>query len=175
MSAFWMIEFESGELACEAVRRLRAQGHAELDLHAPYEVPGAAEALGIERPRYLPRLVLGFALLGALTGYGLQWYSSVATPDGLAGARPVHAAPAFVPVTFELGVLFGSAAAFVGLFARWPSLRLWQPVFEVEGFERASVDRYWVRVAAADPGLDLEELRQTLAPLEPLRIERLDA
>ena len=169
---FWLVEFDSAANACAAARVLRAGGYETVDLHAPREIPEAFEALGLPRPRYLPRLVLAFALAGALTGYALQWYSSVATPNGIVGARPVHAAPAFVPVTFELAVLFGSAAAFVGLFARRPSLRLWQPVFEVEGFERASIDRYWLRLAGS---VDRNALEALLASLRPGRIERIDA
>ncbi len=168
-SAPWLVEFDAPDRACEAARALRAEGIERLDLHAPYEVPGAAAALGLRRPRELPRTVLILALLGACTGYGIQWYSSTATPNGVAGGRPVHAPPAFVPVTFELGVLFGAAGAFVGLLARRPLLRLWQPVFEVEGFDRASIDRFWLRV---DEPVDAERLAELLAPLRPLRIER---
>jgi len=42
---------------------------------------------------------------------------------------------------------------------------LWDPVFEVPGFESASVDRFWLRVS----GPALESVRAELDALQPLR------
>ena len=63
-----------------------------------------------------------------------------------------------------------SLAAFIGFFviARLP--RPWHPVFEIDGFERATIDRYWLAVDAADrrsaPDLTVREL----SALSPLRL-----
>ena len=37
------------------------------------------------------------------------------------------------------------------VLARLPEL--WHPVFDVPGFERASIDRFWVGIDARDPAL----------------------
>ncbi|MEZ4333614.1 MAG: DUF3341 domain-containing protein [Myxococcota bacterium] len=179
----WLIEFESGEAALAAARRLREQGHARLELYSPYELEGADEALALERPRVLPRAVLIAGLSGAATAYAIQWYVDAVSYPIDVGGRPLHSAPAFVPITFEGGVLIAAFAAFFGLLrlARLP--RLWQPVFEVAGFERASIDRFWLALTPARAGAgagtdrDVEEetevarIRADLAALAPLRIE----
>ena len=167
-------EFESGARAVEAVRRLRARGYRRLDLHLPYEVPGAQEALGLARPRILPRLVLLLGLVGAAAGYLVQWYTSVVAYPLDVGGRPLHSAPAFVPITFEMGILLGAFAAFFGLLGLSRLLRLWQPIFEVPGFERVTTDRYWLVVDAADPRFSEEGTSDHLRELGPLRVEPLE-
>ena len=63
------------------------------------------------------------------------------------GGRPPHSPPAFIPVTFELGILFAAFGIFLGLFKLWGMPRLHHPVFEVEAFRSASVDGLWLSAA----------------------------
>lgn len=168
-------EFDAGERATRAVRGMRERGYRSLDLHAGCELRGAAEALGLERPRGLPRLVLAAGLLGAALAYAVQWYTNSLDYPLVVGGRPLHPLPAFVPITFEGGVLLASLAAFGGLIARARLLRLWRPEFELPGFERATVDRYWLTVGAGDPRFDGERTRRELEAFSPLRVERIEA
>lgn len=43
------------------------------------------------------------------------------------------------------------------------------PLFEVDGFERASVDRFWLAIAADDAALDGVNTVEELARLHALR------
>ncbi len=136
-------EFAAEAPLLEAARALRAEGQAEVDLHSPVPLHGADEALGLKRS-IVPRLALVAGLLGAVTGYLMQWYLvGVDWPINV-GGRPPSSPPAFIPVTFELGVLFAALAIFFGLFALWGMPRLHHPVFEVEAFRSASVDGLWL-------------------------------
>ena len=80
-----------------------------------------------------------------MSGYLLQ-YGTVAVLWPLnVGNRPPHSPPAFIPVTFELGVLFAALAIFLGLlFAYFRFPRVHHPVFEVESFRSASIDALWL-------------------------------
>jgi hypothetical protein len=51
--------------------------------------------------------------------------------------------------------------------------RYWHPVSEIEGFERATVDRFWVGVSRDDPRYDQDQIARTLASEGPLRIVTL--
>lgn len=170
-----LLEFETGAAAVAAARHLRESGYQRLDIHAAYELPGASEALGLRRPRHLPRLVLLFGLLGAATGYLVQWYTNSFDYPIVVGGRPIHPIPAFVPITFESGVLLGSFAALFGLLAGGRLMRLWQAIFEVPGFERATIDRYFVSIQGDDPKLDGERTREEAKALGALRVEALGA
>jgi hypothetical protein len=47
-------------------------------------------------------------------------------------------------------------------------------VFEIEGFERATIDRYWLAVDAADPHCAPERPIRELSALSPLRLVELE-
>jgi hypothetical protein len=122
----------------------------------------------------LPVIVFVAGLLGGIASYAIQWYANAYAYPLNIGGRPAHAVPAFLIPTFEGTVLCAALAAFIGFFviARLP--RPWHPVFEIDGFERATIDRYWLAVDAADrrsaPDLTIRELGE----LSPLRIVRLE-
>jgi hypothetical protein len=143
----WVVaEFAAEAPLLAAARALRAEGHADLDLHSPVPLHGADEALGLKRS-VVPRIALVAGLIGATTGYLMQWYMvGIDFPINV-GGRPPHSPPAFIPVTFELGVLFAALSIFLGLFVLWGMPRLHHPVFEVEAFRSASVDGLWLSTA----------------------------
>jgi hypothetical protein len=155
MKAFVLAEFEREGALLDAARTLRAAGHAGLDVHSPYPLHGADEALGLRRST-VPLVALVAGVGGAAAGYLLQWYVNAFAWPLNVGNRPPHSAPAFIPVTFELGVLFASLAIFFGLlFAYFRFPRVHHPVFEVEAFRSASIDALWlsaeVEGAQAEP------------------------
>lgn len=144
MKAFVLAEFEREAALLDAARRLREEGHGGLDIHSPYPLHGADEALGLKRST-VPLVALVAGVTGAASGYLLQWYTVVFDWPLNVGNRPPHSAPAFVPVTFELGILFASLAIFLGLlflYFRFP--RVHHPVFERDEFRSASVDALWL-------------------------------
>ncbi len=137
-----------------AARRLRADGITRLDLHTPYPVHGAEEALGLPRST-VPIVTLVAGVTGAVTGYLLQWFTVGFDWPLNVGNRPPHSPPAFVPVTFELGVLFAALSIFFGLlFAYFRFPRVSHPVFEVEAFRSASIDGMWISAAVTDADAD---------------------
>jgi hypothetical protein len=164
-----MVELASGEALIAAIRVLRAGGISRFDAFTPYEVDGLDAALAVRRSR-LPwiSLVVGLGAGGA--AYLLQWWINVVDYPLDIGGRPYHSAPAFLPITFEMSVLFAAAAALLSALVLGGLPRLWHPVFEVEGFERATVDRFWLAVAADDPALDRERARAALAEVAALRV-----
>ena len=118
-----------------------------LDLHTPYPLHGAEEALGLRRST-VPLVALAAGVTGAITGYLIQWYTVAYDWPLNVGNRPPHSAPAFIPVTFELGVLVAALTIFLGLlFAYFRFPRVHHPVFEVEEFRSATIDGLWLSAA----------------------------
>ena len=144
MTSWVLGEFGEEKALLEAARALRAQGIDGLDLHSPYPIHGADEALGLRRST-VPIVALVAGVTGAVSGYVLQWWTVGVDWPLNVGNRPPHSPPAFIPVTFELGVLFASLAIFVGLlFAYFGFPRVHHPVFEVEAFRSATIDGLWL-------------------------------
>ncbi len=140
----WVVaEFRSEGALLEAARELRRLGHEALDLHSPIAIHGADEALGLKRSR-VPLIALVGGVLGAASGYALQWWTVGVNFPINVGNRPPHSPPAFVPITFELGVLAASLFIFFGLLTLFGLPRLHHPVFEAEAFRSASVDGMWL-------------------------------
>ncbi|WP_437475684.1 DUF3341 domain-containing protein [Sorangium sp. So ce1014] len=147
-----LAEFETPEAMLRAITELRSRGYRRLDAFTPYPVHGVDEALGLRRSP-LNWIVLPFALAGAAGGYLVQWYNNAYDYPLNVGGRPQHAAPAFVPITFEMTVLASALAGFVALLVLMRLPELWSPIFDVPGFERATIDRFWIGIDARDPAL----------------------
>ena len=162
-----LAEFATPGATLHALATVKSLGYVNVETHAPFPLTTEdAHAPGGSFP--LAMLAAGGGLTGVVAGYVVQWWANVASYPLNIGGRPVHAAAAFVPSTFETVCLLATAGVFAGflLFERLP--RLWQPVFEIEGFERASVDRFWLELDARTA--TIEHVTRDLAPLHPLRI-----
>src|SRR3954470_11815430 len=150
-----LAEFETPTALVEATEKARLAGYRKMDAYSPIPIEELSEALGLERTR-LPKLVLLGGILGGLAGYGLEyWSQAIAYPLNI-GGRPFHSWPQFIPVTFEMTVLGAALTAFVGMWALNGLPRPYHPVFNVPEFARASTDRFFLCIEAADPRFDRE-------------------
>jgi hypothetical protein len=155
-----LAELTSETALLAAARELKARGFSQLELHSPFPLEGADEVLGL-RDSALPAVTLFAGLTGAAGAYVVQWYTDAVAWPLMVGGHPMHAAPAFVPIVFETGVLCAAAAAFFG--ALWGSglPRLSHPVFDAPGFASATEGGFWVSIATQDGA----ELDRALAAL----------
>ncbi len=168
--ALVLAEFEDPAQVVAAVRALRARGFRDLDAHTPYAVPEIEAALALPSSP-LPGVVLAAGLAGAAATYALEWLLNAHLYPLNAGARPPHFPLSFVPIAFEMGVLCASLAAVACAFVLGRLGRLWQPIFEVDGFERAAIDRHWLEVRHVETAR-LPELEHVLRVHEPRAIVR---
>ncbi|MGE0491309.1 MAG: DUF3341 domain-containing protein [Vulcanimicrobiota bacterium] len=145
-----LLEFQSREDLLDAARLLHQRQARLLDAFTPYPVEELEEFFAAE-PGRVSRNVFWGATLGALVGFGMQTIATVVDYPFRVAGTPAFSWPAYLPVTFELAVLFGSFAAVVSVlwYCRLP--RLHHPVFEVEAFRRASTDGFFLLVEADLP------------------------
>ncbi|NUQ74946.1 MAG: DUF3341 domain-containing protein, partial [Polyangiaceae bacterium] len=156
--------FDTPEALLRAGEALRERGYRRLEAFTPYPLHGLERALGLDRSP-LTWIVFPFALVGAGGAYLVQWFCNAFDYPLDVGGRPPHSPLAFVPITFETTVLVSSIVGLIVFLGLAGLPELWSPVFEVEGFERASLDRFWIGIDARDPALvrrfaerDLEDL-----------------
>ena len=162
-------ELETAEALAAGAQRLRSQGYRLVEAVSPLPLEAVEDRLRLP-PSRLGKVAFAGGVIGGLLGYGVQWYGDVRVFPLLVGGRPIHAVPAFVPVTFEATILGAALTAFVGVLVALRLPEPWHPTFEIEGFERASADRYWLTVDRRDPLFDPERTRSDLADLSPVRV-----
>jgi hypothetical protein len=156
-----MAEFDSPEALLEAGRRAFAEGFRRMDAYSPFPVDGLAEAIGFHRTR-VPLIVLIGGIIGCLGGFYLQYWVAVIDYPINIGGRPLNSWPSFIPVTFELTILLAALAAFFGVLALNRLPMPYHPVFNVERFELASRNRFFLCIEAADTNFELERTRRFL-------------
>lgn len=164
-----LAEFQSPQALENAILKVRPLGSYRMDAFTPYPVASLELALGL-KPSRLGFWILGFALLGAVFAFVVQYWLLVHAYPLLVAGMPNNAWPAFVPITFETMVLFGSLAGFFGFLARTRLPRLWHPTFEAPEFQSASIDGFWLSVDAQDAHFDEQQLTQLLMKLGANRV-----
>ncbi|MEM8962983.1 MAG: DUF3341 domain-containing protein [Acidobacteriota bacterium] len=169
-----LASFETEEELIHALEAVQAEGYDKLDAFTPYPVEHVSELVYHHKKSIMPKLVLGAGLTGAATGFGLQWWTTtIAYPMNI-GGRPLFSWPAWIAVTFELTILFSAFAAVFGMLAVNGLPRPHHPVFNVEAFESASVDGFFLLIEAADPKYDAKATRETLEGLGSHEVHDVD-
>ena len=169
-----MAEFEEPRQILAAARRAREAGYRKMDAYTPYPIEALAEALGHHSRGRLPKIVLTGGIVGGLSGYMLQYWTAVHTyPLNIAG-KPLHSWPAFVPVTFEMTVLFAAFSAVVGMLMLNGLPRPYHPVFNVAQFGMASRNRFFLCIERTDPAFDLARTRSFLEGLQPIGVYEIE-
>jgi hypothetical protein len=162
-------EFAEPEQLLHAARAAYKAGYRKMDAYSPYAIEGLAEAIGFQKTR-VPLIMLLGGISGALTAYAMQWYSAVIDYRLNVGGRPLHSWPAFVPITFELTVLFASIAGVIGMLVLNGLPKPYHPVFNAPEFRLASQTRFFLCIEASDPLFREEEVRAFLLTLAPVKI-----
>jgi mono/diheme cytochrome c family protein len=149
-----LAEFAGPEALKTAAACLRAAGYRRYEAFSPYPIHGLHAAIGRKR-NLLPWLVLAGGIFGCLGAMLLQWWTNAVDYPYWMSGKPVFSLPADIPVAFELIILFGALAAFVGVLLLNNLPKLYDPLFGCAKFRRATTDGFFLAVDAADPKFDV--------------------
>ena len=110
-------------------------------------------------------LVFFGGLTGCIGGFLMQyWCSAISYPVDIAG-HPYNSWPMFIPVTFEMTILFAALTAVIGMLALNGLPSPYHPTFNVARFALASRDRFFLCIEARDPKFNHQATREFLASL----------
>jgi len=168
-----LAEFPDVDSVMQAARYLRDAGFDRWDVHTPFPVHGMDEAMGI-RPTILPWLVLVGGLSGVVGGLALQWFTNAFDYPLFISGKPLLSLPAWVPVTFELGVLLAALTAVFGMLGLNRLPHLYNPLFRSRRFRRVTNDRFFVVIDASDPNFDRDQTEQMLLNLGATAVEWIE-
>ncbi len=154
-------EFDSVDSLLAACRRVRDAGYTKTDAYTPFAVHGIDKALGI-KPTKLPWIVLAAGLTGLATALCMQiWMNAIDYPYIISG-KPYISLPAFVPVAFELTVLFSSFGAFFGMWALNKLPMFSNPMFTNPRFDRVTDDKFFLYIDSSDERFDFGGVEKLL-------------
>jgi len=106
--------FDDEEELVHATEELVSAKIEIFDIYTPFPVHGLDDLLNIKRSR-LPIITFIAGVIGLVVSIGFQvWTSAFSWPINV-GGKPMFSIPAFVPVSFEVTVLFGALIT-VGFF-----------------------------------------------------------
>lgn len=168
-----MGSFETPERLLAAARSLHSQGYRRLDAFAPFPVEGLSEAIGLRRTS-LPWIVFIGGLVGVTCGFVMQYYAAVVSYPVNVGGRPLASWPAFGVVAFELCILVAAMTCVLGMLALNGLPMPHHPVFNVDEFELASRNRFFVLVESVDPKFDYEQTRAALVEMGALSVNDVE-
>ncbi len=158
-----LASYEYLDSTVDAIENLRKAGFEDVKAYAPYPDHHIEHALGYGESPVRVWTLVG-ALTGAATGFAFTIWTSVDWPL-VVGGKPIISIPAYIPIVFEMTVLFGALSTLIGLavLTRLPNLKpavVYDPEF--------TAGRYGVYIEAE--GSRLDEARKILNAEEPVEL-----
>ncbi|TVQ30663.1 MAG: DUF3341 domain-containing protein [Phycisphaeraceae bacterium] len=163
-------EYESPAAIYHAAERFRDAGYAKWDVYAPIPIHGIDQAMGL-KPSKVGWFVAVGAIVGVSGGLLMQWFMNAFAYQINVAGKPLFAWEQFMPVTFELGILFSATMALLAMLTLNGLPRWNHPLFGHDRFLRVSDDRFMIVVESKDPKFDAEATRRLLEECGGTHIE----
>jgi hypothetical protein len=158
--------FTTPDEAIRAASEVSKAGYTKFDVHTPYPVHGMGGAMRVKTSK-VGYFALVFGLLGALTAILFISWVTLSDYPLVIGGKPFWSWPAFVPVSFELTVLFAavfSTVAMIVFYFKFPNNA--HPLHDTAYMKRVSSDTFGITIEANDPQFDENKVKEFLKSLD---------
>ncbi|PCJ60522.1 MAG: hypothetical protein COA79_08090 [Planctomycetota bacterium] len=165
--------FEKPDEIMHAARKVRDSEYSKFDVHTPYPVHGMDHAMGL-KPTKVPYVTLVFGLLGLAAAFTLQTGIMAGDYKINIGGKPFFSLPAFMPIMFELTVLFATLATvffMVTIFCKLPQNSL--PLHDTDYMKAVMRDKFGVTIEASDENFNEEKVRKFLEKIGSNKVETI--
>lgn len=169
-----LAEFDTAAAIYHACEGVRDRGYTRWDAHTPFPVHGLDKAMGL-KPTVLPWIVLLMGLSGATAGMALQWWTSAIDYPLIIAGKPLFSWQAFVPIMFELMVLFSALGCLFGMLGLNKLPQLYHSLFRSRRFQQVTDDKFFISIEAADPKFDQASTEALLRELGATHVELVEA
>jgi len=131
--------FDDEAVLFPAVKKVRRSGYKIYDVYTPFPIHGLDKALGL-KDTALDIAGFIYGITGTTTALGfITWIFTSDWPLDI-GGKPHFSLPAWIPITFELTVLFAS----IGMFLTFCYLCQMAPFVKKDHFNLRSTDDLFV-------------------------------
>ena len=150
-----------------AAAHTRDSKYDAFEAYSPFPIHGMDDAMGLGRS-WIPWVTFGAGSAGFLTANTIQFFMMTFDWPMIVGGKPYAPWPSFVPIMFELTVLFaGVTTALVMLIAAG----CFRKPFIID--PEITKDRFVLWISADDDAFDAEEVRGFLETLNPVEIRTI--
>jgi len=163
--------FEHEEDLVRAAEGARGQGWRIVDVYSPYPMHATARLLGLRRSR-LSIAAFVFGAIGVGAAFWFQFWTSAQDWPLNIGGRPWNSLPAFVPVAFEMMVLFAGLGMVLTLLL---VCRLFPGKVACRPTPRVTDDRFVLELQASQSGSDLDAIRRFVSECHGSSLEESEA
>ena len=168
MSRRLLINFFAHEKDILAATQVaREQGYEIVDVYTPYAVHGMDDAIGLKKS-FLPWICFILGVFGAVAKLSFQIWTSATSWALNVGGKPFRSVPAFVPVTFEIMVLFagvGTVLAFLFVGKLRPGKK---PKVIYDGVTN---DKFALVLVQHNASFDIRQVQKMFEPFHLLSVE----
>lgn len=168
-----LAEFATPADLYHAAEKVRDAGYSKWDTYTPFPIHGMEEAMGIKHT-ILPVFVAIAGITGASLGMLMQWWMAGKDYQMVTQGKPFFSWQAFIPITFECGILFAAFTAIIGMLALNGLPRWHHPLMAKERFLSSSDDKFFVCIESADKNFHPEKTRQLLEKAGATSIELVE-
>jgi len=165
--------FASPDAVIHAVKKVEEAGYKNYDVHTPYPLHGMDAAMKL-KPSKLGYVTLSFGLSGAAFALLFMYWAMSKDYPMIIGGKPFFALPAFIPITFELTVLFATLATVIGMLAvyfKFPSIN--HPLHDTPYMKAVSADKFGICIEADDKLFDIEKIKNLFKELHAQNISEI--
>ena len=166
--------FDNAQLLMNAIPAVKGRVTGRLEAYTPYPIHGIEEALGL-RKSPIGGMVFIMGLIGAISALALElWTSGIDYPLVTAG-KPVFSWEAFIPIMFEVTVLFACFTSGLGmllLLNRLPFYR--HPMLRSRSMPLITRDKFALAVESEGQPLDVGRITAVLREAGAQTIEVID-
>ncbi|MGB0869370.1 MAG: DUF3341 domain-containing protein [Flavobacteriales bacterium] len=113
--------YDDDDVLLKGVKTIRAKGYHIDDVYSPFPIHGLDPAMGI-KPSRLAITSFIYGMIGTTTALWMMWYIMIHNWPQNIGGKPsfslLENLPSFIPITFELTVLFAAHLMCITYFIR---------------------------------------------------------
>ena len=167
-----MAEYADENQLLDACRRVRDSGYTRTDAFTPFPVHGIDEALGI-KPTVLPWFTLIAGATGTTVALSMEYFMNAVDYPYIISGKPFASWPAFIPVAFELTVLFAAFTTVFAMLGLNGLPKFSNPVFTNPKFDRTTDDRFFLWVDSRDKYFNADKVQSLLGETAPLSVDEV--
>lgn len=154
----------------EAARKVREMGFKKFDAISPYPVHGMEEACGIKRSG-IPYVTFAAGCTGLLAALALVYYTAVISWPINIGGKPMFSLPAFIPIMFELTVLFAALCSVGAMFYLCDMPKIDPPVIDKD----LTCHKFAIFIPENDMGYNQDRIEKLFKELGANEVKKVAA